>query len=165
MEVVEMFEYIFLENGKYRIGEFTETVNILNEKRYKDFKFKYLSGLHSCLKRHKLIGYPSNCGVNGWARQSINIHCLKIYWVSNFSYEKTSGRFEPKVEIKYQDKLLKVIHNIDTTKKFVNILNTFYKTHNVINLIEEVYGIEKCYLIIKKALPDDDLLAIFNSQK
>jgi len=145
MEYLEDFEYYFLKNGKYQKGIFKEKTTSLNTGRFRDFKFKKIETLNSCFKRNGLLGYPSNTGVNGWARQTIEINFLNIVWVSNFSYEDTSEAFTPRVEIIFKKKPIKIYKNIDTTKKFIEILNHFLNPTNVIELIEQKYGIEKCY--------------------
>jgi hypothetical protein len=83
--------------------------------------------------------------VNGWAKHSIKINHLDIVWISNFSYEDTTKGFSPFVEIIFKGKKIKSIQEINTTKKFVKILNYYMDESNVIKLIESEYGIEKCY--------------------
>lgn len=159
----EKFEYYYLKDEKYRIGIFEEKTNCTNESRFRDFKFKYLQTLTNCFKRQGLFGYPSNTGINGWASQSIELNYLNIVWVSNFSYEDTTQGFPPRVEVIFKGKKLKIFQSINTTKKFVNILNHFINPSNVIKLIESEYGLEKCYKKIMLRLDKNEALKYFNS--
>jgi len=163
MEHYELFEFYFFKDGKYQIDFFKEKINWENTKRFKDCKFKYLQTLINCFKKNKLDGYPSNTGVNGWARHSIKINHLDIVWISNFSYENTTMGFSPRVEIFFKGKKIKSIQDINTTKKFVKILNYYIDESNVIKLIENEYGIEKCYKKIVSRINKTMLLEIYNS--
>jgi len=163
MEFFEKFEYYYFKDEKYQIGLFEEKTNCTNESRFRDFKFKYLQTLTNCFKRQGLLGYPSNTGINGWASQSIELNYLNIVWVSNFSYEDTSQGFSPRVDVLFKGKKIKEFQNINTTKKFVNILNYYINPSKVIKLIESEYGLEKCYKKIMLRLDKNEALKFFNS--
>ena len=162
-ETTADFEYYFLNNGKYQIDSFEVKVDPTNTGRYRDTKFKYFETLKSVFKRKKLIGHPSNTGANGWASHSIQINYLDIVWKSNFSYEDTTMGFSPRVDIYFKEEIIKTFNDINTTKKFVKILNDYINPSNVIKLIESEYGIEKCYKKIILRLNKTEVLKIFNS--
>jgi hypothetical protein len=169
MDQFNKFEFYYFKDGKYLIGFFEEKIwddswkiNYV-ESRFRDLKFKYLQTLTNCFKRQDLFGYPSNTGINGWARQSIELNYLNIDWISNFSYEDTTQGFPPTVDVFFKGKKIKSFQNINTTKKFVNILNHYTNPSNVIKLIELEYGIEKCYKKIMLNLDKNEALKIFNS--
>ena len=163
LEFFEKFEYYYLKDGKYQIGFFEEKTNCTNQSRFKNFKFKYLQTLTNCFKRRGLSGYPSNTGINGWARQSIELNYLNIDWVSNFSYEDTSQGFSPFVEVTYKGKKIKTFENINTTKKLVKILNNYLDPSNVIKLLETEFGIEECYKRLMLKLDKNEILKLLNS--
>lgn len=162
-QTTEDFEYYFLNNGKYQIDFFEVKVDHTKTERYRDSKFKYFETLKSVFKRKKLIGHPSNTGANGWASHSIEINYLDIVWISNFSYEDTNMGFSPYVNIYFKRNKIKTFNDINTTKKFVKILNDYINPSNVIKLIESEYGIEKCYKKIILRLNKTEVLNIFNS--
>jgi len=170
MKYFDKFEYYYFKDGKYHMDYFEEKtwdddwhIEFI-DKRFKESKFKYFSTLKSRFKNHhKLKGYPSNTGVNGHAKQSIELNYLNIVWESNFSNEDTSQGFSPRVDVLFKGKKIKVFQSINTTKKFVNILNHYINPSNVIKLIESEYGIEKCYKKIMLRLDKNEALKYFNS--
>jgi hypothetical protein len=159
-ETTADFEYYFLNNGKYQINSFEHKFYILDI-RFKDYKFKKIETLIKQFNKKKLSGHPSNTGVNGWAKHSIEINFLDIVWISNFSYEDTTMGFSPLVNIYFKEKIIKTFNDINTTKKFVKILNDYINPSDVIKLIESEYGIEKCYKKIMQGSNEMEVLKIF----
>lgn len=95
--------------------------------------------------------------------QDNQLNYLNIDWVSNFSYEDTTQGFSPTVHVVFKGKKIKSFQNINTTKKFVNILNYYTNPTNVVKLIKLEYGIERCYKKIMLKLDKNEALKIFNS--
>ena len=165
---LDNFEYYFLKDGKYQIGVFKEKTYDKDwklsymEGRFNDFKFKYYKTLLNSLRYQKIDGYPSNTGINGWVHDhKMYINGLTVKWHTNFSYEDSKPGFSPYVEILFKKILLKKIENIESTKEFVELINNLLDSNEVIKLIEEEFGIDKCFEILKKNIASIEILKIY----
>lgn len=149
---VYKFEYIYLDNCEYKIGNFSIPFNLDWPSNAIDpvtGKFTQWRHLNKYFDKIKLPGFPSNTCKVKWSYiddydNSKKLNCLRVNWITNFGYEYVGAEKHGCVEISFKGRILKMYTHVTTSLDFIEILNKYKDLNNVVDLIHD--NVEKSIL-------------------
>jgi hypothetical protein len=133
-------ECISHDGTNYSVINLNISINPMIEKYILNNKFVYNEQVDNIIGGHNKSINPSNTAISGWHKTEYIINKIKLIWYTNYNYEYRLEDKHQVVEICLNDQLIKRLHHIDDSYKFVYLLNYFNSTFNVYRFLYENLG-------------------------